>query len=97
MQGKDRTPWATESLPRTTMSVTLAVSQASHLLSRLVTPVPLTQLPQRKPVVERERDRAHLKHNDRAHLGLPCSRTLRPYLVCCKCTAGLSGPVPETQ
>ena len=43
----------TKSLPRTTMSVALAVSQASHLLSRPVTPVPLTQLPQRKPVVER--------------------------------------------
>ena len=84
-------------LPRRAMSVTLAVSQASHLLSRLVTPVPLTQLPQRKPVVERGRDRAHLNHNDRAHLGLSCSRTLRPYLVCCKCTAGLSGPGPETQ
>ena len=38
------------------MSVALAVSQASHLLSRPVTPVPLTQLPQRKPVVERERE-----------------------------------------
>ena len=45
-------------LPRTTMSVELAVSQASHLLSTPVTPVPLTQLPQRKPVVEREREAA---------------------------------------
>ena len=43
------------------MNVTLAVSQASHLLSRLVTPVPLTQLPQRKPVVERERDTTRLR------------------------------------
>ena len=34
----------------------MAVSQASHLLSRPVTPVPLTQLPQRKPGVERERE-----------------------------------------
>ena len=67
LQEDHTTPWATESLPRPTMSMTLAVSQASHLLSRLVTPVPLTQLPQRKPVVERERDRAHLNHNDRAH------------------------------
>ena len=37
----------------------MAVSQASHLLRRLVTPVPLTQLPQRKPVGEREREAAH--------------------------------------
>ena len=44
-------------LPRTIMSVVLAASQVSHLLSRLVTPVPLTQLPQRKPGVERERER----------------------------------------
>ena len=48
----------TESLPRMTMSVALAVSQASHLLSRPVTPVPLTQLPQRKPGVERQREAA---------------------------------------
>ena len=41
-----------------TMSVALAVSQASHLLSTPVTPVPLTQLPQRKPVVEREGEAA---------------------------------------
>ena len=48
---------ATESSPRRAMSVALAVSQASHLLSRLVTPVPLTQLPQRKPAAHGERER----------------------------------------
>ncbi len=45
---------ASKSSPRRTMSVVLAVSQASHLLSRLVTPVPLTQLPQRKPAAHGE-------------------------------------------
>ena len=50
---------ATESSPRRTMSVALAVSQASHLLSRLVTPVPLTQLPQRKPEVHGEGERGY--------------------------------------
>ena len=50
---------ATESSPRRTMSVVLAVSQASHLLSRLVTPVPLTQLPQRKPAAHRGGERGH--------------------------------------
>ena len=39
-----------QGLPRKTMSVTLAGPQSSHLLSRAVTPVPLTQLPQRNPV-----------------------------------------------
>ena len=43
---------ATESSPRRAMSVVFVVSQASHLLSRLVTPVPLTQLPQRKPAAQ---------------------------------------------
>ena len=45
---------ASKSSPRRTMSVVLAVSQASHLLSRLVTPVPLTQHPQRKPAAHGE-------------------------------------------
>ena len=50
---------ATESSPRRTMSVALAVSQDSHLLSRLVTPVPLTQLPQRKPAAQGEGERGY--------------------------------------
>ena len=50
---------ATKSSPRRAMSVALAVSQASHLLSKLVTPVPLTQLPQRKPEVHGEGERGH--------------------------------------
>jgi len=50
---------ASESSPRRTMSVALAVSQASHLLSRLVTPVPLTQLPQRKPAAHGGGERGH--------------------------------------
>ena len=50
---------ATESSPRRTISVALAVSQASHLLSRLVTPVPLTQLPQRKPAAQGGGERGH--------------------------------------
>ena len=51
---------ASKNSPRRTMSVALAVSQASHLLSRLVTPVPLTQLPQRKPAAHGGGERSHL-------------------------------------
>ena len=36
-------------LPKTTMSMPCALLQSLHLLSRAVTPVPLTQLPQRNP------------------------------------------------
>ncbi len=61
---------ATENSPRRTMSVELAVSQASHLLSRLVTPVPLTQLPQRKPAAHGERERSHLPQSRTSITGI---------------------------
>ena len=53
---------ASENSPRKTMSVALAVLQDSHLLSRLVTPVPLTQLPQRKPAAHGEGEREGINH-----------------------------------
>ena len=49
-------------LPRRAMSVTLALLQALHLLSRQVTPVPLTQLPQRKPAYVCVRERESISH-----------------------------------